>query len=718
MSSQKHTMFCAAFHAACAVLTAEFLTFRFAAQKFQPSALWILRSFLDSAAQSQGTALFIGFLAFYWLARRTAAAKPAGIRIFHAVMSLLFAASVCLGRSYSLLKNWDLLFGGIGPACLAAFFFAAAADASYHAFSFFDSLLCAEVPLPVQKYRKYRRPLPPVSGAADAVSPPEKPAGAVSAGVRNAACAPSPLPSPFPDVASAAGSASGVTSPVPAAETEEAQKKLHADKTVPPEMPRQKSPGALFRRFFQTRFCRFFAAFFAAGLLYLLVFFPGSGTADTLYQFSQWLGVMPMNSRHPLPSTLLMGTFLSFGTFLGNQNIGVFFYNLLQVLFQSFVFAQCTETVCRLTQSRTLRWSAFLWLLLNPLFPSWGITCVKDTVFYIGVLWLITCLVRIRAGLCTSGSRISMQLTAAALIVAAFRLNGIITAAASLVISAVCLRRRRSDALRVLGAAALVLTSAAGLLWAMKSADIGLPWREAFSLPLQQTARVVWAGRELREADRSELNRLFHGRDLRRIYDPELAAPVKWAWGEADVPFSDWRRFLQIWRRLGKQYPADYVQAAFGGSWRYLFPGAPAVEDQSGLPDFIPHERLHGIRLYLNRTGWPAAQNIILLWHTAVKSLPVTGLVYSCAFYVWTVLFLTGTALFRKKYAVLLPASPLLLTIAACFAAPISGCLRYLLPAAAALPLLLVCVLLELHPPVQGAEDKKEAAAPDSPAAQ
>jgi hypothetical protein len=698
MSYHIRDMFSAVVSAACAVLTAEFLTFSFAAAEFQPSALWIFNRFLDSAAQTQGTALFIGFLAFYWLARqarRAAGQRPAGIRAFHAVLSLLFAAAVCLGRSYSLLKSWDLIFSDAGTVCLGAVFFAAAAFSAWHALLFFDALLCAEMPHAAASQRKYRHPASAVQEQAASTAP--------CTDASSAAIVQTP--------SSAASSAADEVEKSPSSAAENPQPSAAAGTSAQSDVsapPRQKSLGKFLARAFQTRFRRSFAAFFAVSAFYLLFFYPGSGTADTLYQLSQWLGVIPMNSRHPVPATLLMGSFLSIGSFLGDQNIGIFLYHLMQILFQSFVFAQCTETICGLTSSRTLRWSAFLWLLLNPLFPSWGITCVKDTLYSAGVLWLICCLVRIQTHLCRPRSHIFLQLLCAALVVMFFRLNGIITAAVTLLISAVCLLKRRSDVLRVLGSAALTLLAGAGLIFTLQAENIAMPWREAFSLPLQQTARVVWAGREIQPADLTELKSLFHNRDLRRIYDPVLAAPVKWAWGEEEAPFSDWLRFLRLWRRLGKQYPADYVQAALNSAYGYFFPGAAAVEDQSSLPDFIPHERLHGIRLFLNRTGWPAAQKAILLWHKAVKSLPVTSLVYSCAFYVWTVLFLTGTALFRKKYAVLLPAVPLLLTIAACLAAPIGSCLRYLLPAAASLPLLTICVIRELHTSTPEAQKKTE----------
>ena len=146
-----------------------------------------------------------------------------------------------------------------------------------------------------------------------------------------------------------------------------------------------------------------------------------------------------------------------------------------------------------------------------------------------------------------------------------------------------------------------------------------------------------------------------------------------------------------------KRCPADFLQAAFSGWYGYFYPNFRAAEDQSDMADFVPHERLHGIKLFLRRSGWGAARNALLLWTEAIKSLPVTGLVYNCAFYVWTTMFLAGTALFRRKYGVLPVAVPMLLTLASSLFGSINGCMRYLLPMAAALPLLLTCVVAKLN---------------------
>ena len=675
MSRQFREVARAAILAACAVLTLDFLMFRFSPQEFQPSALWMLRGFLRSTAKNFHTAPFAGFWVFYYVTGHAALPAPSGIRLFHGVFAALWAAAIGLGKSYELLKSWDLLFAARGLVVLDAVFFAAAAAATVPALAFFDALI-AQAPQPSKHSRgrqvqKTDRPSAPPDlpeqsfnkGATAAEDTPERAAAALGAEEAGQSVDTAAVPLPAPD--------------------------------RPPLKGRRARFCGFWRELLGTPFRRSCAAFFAFHLFWLLAFYPGSGTADTLYQFSQWLGVIPMNARHPPAATALMGCFLSLGQLLGDQNAGVFLYNFLQTAFQSFVFAQCVETVSGLTQSRALRRFTLLWLLLNPLFPTWSASCVKDSLYSASLLWFMICLVRLESGLYIPKSRIYLQLWLAATLAASLRLNGPAVIVAALTLFAFF--RRPAKALRLSAIALLAAGVSVVPFLCLEGPRRYTALREALSLPLQQTARVIREKRTISAADRHALDQLFHGRDLSRIYDPELAAPVKWAWGDDGRSLAEWKKFLKIWCRLMKRCPADFLQAAFSGWYGYFYPNFRAAEDQSDMADFVPHERLHGIKLFLRRSGWGAARNALLLWTEAIKSLPVTGLVYNCAFYVWTTMFLAGTALFRRKYGVLPVAVPMLLTLASSLFGSINGCMRYLLPMAAALPLLLTCVVAELN---------------------
>ncbi len=122
MSRQFREMARATVLAACAVLTLDFLMFRFSPQEFQPSALWMLRGFLKSTAKNFLAAPFAGFWVFYYVTGHAALPAPSGIRLFHGVFAALWAAAICLGKSYELLKSWDLLFAARGLVVLNAVF--------------------------------------------------------------------------------------------------------------------------------------------------------------------------------------------------------------------------------------------------------------------------------------------------------------------------------------------------------------------------------------------------------------------------------------------------------------------------------------------------------------------------------------------------------------------------------------------------------------------
>ena len=138
--------------------------------------------------------------------------------------------------------------------------------------------------------------------------------------------------------------------------------------------------------------------FFSVYFVYLLVFYPGVTSGDTIYQIEDLVtGSSPMNypvnfssgtvsalmsDHHPVATTLIFTLFYQIGLFLGNANLGLFLYNMLQCAAMSVLFA---VIVCSMDRLRVPKIISLLstFFYVSPLIASYAIFMGKDSLFSI-----------------------------------------------------------------------------------------------------------------------------------------------------------------------------------------------------------------------------------------------------------------------------------------------------------------------------------------------
>lgn len=119
----------------------------------------------------------------------------------------------------------------------------------------------------------------------------------------------------------------------------------------------------------------------AAWLPWVAVFWPGSVDWDSWGQISQVLGVQEMTAHHTVLSTWLHGWLFRLGRALGSDNLGVFFYIVLQFLVCAWVFGQVTAFAARLGCSRGVQYAVTAFFALDPIWGAFIQTQVKDTLY-------------------------------------------------------------------------------------------------------------------------------------------------------------------------------------------------------------------------------------------------------------------------------------------------------------------------------------------------
>lgn len=461
-------------------------------------------------------------------------------------------------------------------------------------------------------------------------------------------------------------------------------------------------------------------------LPYLVICYPGTTDPyDNLDQLQQWNGMLSstatyvnlvdpniyLNNHHPVFHTMLLGTFVGFGTMIGSQNIGLFLFVVMQTLLFAFALAQTLALMKDFSTPIPARIFVLALYSFVPLFPGWTVCVTKDTLFTVFVILYAVCLVRIVRD---SREQTTLQIVAfiaVALLMCLLRNNGIFivvfTVPFLLLMHAAGARRQGVAGVCV---ALVYLLYISALLPALGISSGSV--RESLSVPFQQTAYLAYAHPEDFTAEQWEtVNKLFNTDDgnIGECYDSQLADSVKNNYRK-ETTSDDLKAYLAVWAQLGISHPLQYISVTLKNTYAYFYPGVDTAWIWPKLEywGFGPEDGLHDEYV---ASGFTFEQ--VPAFADARKGLndffnfyssSFVGLLTNMALCAWALV--SAAVLMRhprrtrenstwkrdlKPAAAraLIPFIPCFVLLLVCFAGPLNGSIRYALPSISLTPLLI-----------------------------
>ena len=452
----------------------------------------------------------------------------------------------------------------------------------------------------------------------------------------------------------------------------------------------------------------------AAGLIalcwlpYYLLFFPGLNNPDTSMQIAwalhyptDWLKYSPVRgetvyatNHHPYFTTLLFGLFARFGLALGDISYGVAAYNLLQLLATALVMAGAWFYLRRLGLPEKALRAGLVFTALFPLFPLYAITMLKDSLFSLACLTLTVLLFELARtrGAALWETRFCVLLFCNAFLVMFSKNQGIYFI---ILIGLACLAykgARARAAVSLLLPAALFQIVWTGILLPMWNVAPGGK-QETLGLLFQQTARCVLTYPEDVSQDEEDAIRAILDYDrFDVLYDPMQSDNIKFTFNQ-DATDEEMSAYYKVWLQMLRRHPDAYVQALISNVYAgfYVQHETPLSYTHYDNREVMAYPELCvPLPARLERLELP-----IMLALRGVQHIPGVGLLFSIGFFPWVILFLFLDALRRKRYGLLLPLLPCILSIAVLLVSPVSGSYRYAMPLTYAIPFLLGgCLLL------------------------
>ena len=453
----------------------------------------------------------------------------------------------------------------------------------------------------------------------------------------------------------------------------------------------------LFKLFDEHTFLFCFIVLIICWLPYIIAFYPVILSPDPSFQIKQFFGIpnkystynvlldpnVIITNHHPVVHTLLLGSCLKIGNMIGNDNLGLFLYSIIQITVLVSVLSYVVKFLKELKLNTKYVIGSLLVFALVPAFPIYSMSAVKDVIFGSLIILYIISLYKL---LKTDNLKIKniVKILFLMILIVLFRNNGIHTILLSFPFL-LFLKKGNHFRKKVL----IILLIIFGFSYSYN--NLILPYfkitptsvREVLSIPFQQTARYVKEHSiEVTSEEEKAIDKILTYDTLADRYNPELADPVKNSYNKYATK-EDLKEYFKVWFNQFIKHPGVYIEATLNNTYGYFYPlktswyfhsrhDTRIVED--GFKYSYSHS-LKGVRDVLSGFG-----NIF-------PYIPLIGLLINIAFNAWILLFLLFYLIYKKKYSSIIYLLPSLVLLLICFASPANTYFRYALPFIFALPL-------------------------------
>lgn len=454
-------------------------------------------------------------------------------------------------------------------------------------------------------------------------------------------------------------------------------------------IPRPVKPG-------RTPFFQLWGSLMLCWIGYLIIFYPGLLSEDSMNQVAQVLGESPLKNDNPLAHTLLIGLFVHIGLFFGNINWGVVVYSFFQMTAMSGIFALCIDHLREKGLPRRLWVPALVVWAFLPVYPIFAITMWKDILLGGSVVLLglqIILILEHREDYFAKRWRI-FALLGTGLLMSLIKSNGILIFLPTMLLLLPFLPKLRKWLALCAAAITGLYLLVQGPLYGALGAESGSV-REILSLPTQQMSRIVLLHEdELDPADVETFYAFFpmdgHAA-LEENYNWAIVDGVKSQFDEQTFS-DDGGAFFRLWGRLVRQYPGDAFDQILNNTLGYWYP-----EMQQWM--YILNTRANDFGILDSDTGgilwlrnWVHKQGL-----PAIRQIPMVAMLTSIGFSFVLLLLTALLAMRKRRYHALLAFLPSLFMWVNALLSPVNCEYRYAFGMIASLPLLIpwVCSLAE-----------------------
>ncbi|MBR1413224.1 MAG: hypothetical protein IJ574_00955 [Bacilli bacterium] len=435
-------------------------------------------------------------------------------------------------------------------------------------------------------------------------------------------------------------------------------------------------------------------------LPYIISFYPAILSPDPSNQVKQFFGIrtkysdfavmldenVTITNHHPVFHTVLLGGCAKIGDSLGNVNLGLFIYSLLQTVILASTLA---FTIKYLKKTNTKYKYIFIVLLMYafvPVFPFYAMSPVKDVLFSCFItMYVIELFDLIRFNNYKWYNYLILFITM--LLIVLQRQNGIYSLYLSFpFLFFIKLKNKKVLLLTLVLVVGLFYSYSKILLPHLKITDGSI--REVLSIPFQQTARYVKTyPDEVTSSERKAIDKVLKYKTLAKRYDARISDPVKNKFNKYTTS-DDLKAYFKVWFKQLKKHPVTYLEATIDNTYGYFYPNTTYWYIYNTYDTRLKED---DIDYHFNNLEH--SRELLTDYGVSFPYIPLVGLFVNIGFTTWVYLYMLYLLIKEKKYRYIIVLTVSLSLILVCFASPVNTYFRYALPSVFSLPVTALMLL-------------------------
>lgn len=422
-----------------------------------------------------------------------------------------------------------------------------------------------------------------------------------------------------------------------------------------------------------------FFIFIIFDMIYFLRFYPAVMTPDSYYVI-HYVQNGVLNDFHAFGHTWFFGVFYLLGNAIfHNSNMAVAFFIVIQMIMCAFLFAYLVKYLYDKGIKKNFIILLVIFIAFSPLFSIYSITLWRDILFGMAFIPLFISLFEFVSNENKFETKYLIIYIISVLFILFFRNNGIYILLLFIPFFIIFAKGSRKFVLILNMSIVVFYFVIKGPIFSyfnvQKTTSV-----EAFSIPLQQIARVIVNDGNIDNKTSKYLNDVLDIQKIKETYDPTISDYVKRA-ADNDKISSNKSKFISNWLKLGVENPRIYFDSYLCSTLGYWYPNvvywATAGESKSIFDDVKVK----------SDPKVPILKSIDIL---TSRNIPIMNMIWSIGTMFIILLISTFIMIYKKKSRYLLAYIPLYcLWASLMLASPVFSELRYIYGLFVCVPLLL-----------------------------
>ncbi len=415
-------------------------------------------------------------------------------------------------------------------------------------------------------------------------------------------------------------------------------------------------------------------------LPYFLRFFPAIMTLDSYYIIHNVNHVI-LSDHHTFGFTWFFGIFFNIGMLIfKNMNLAVMFYTIMQMIILSCIFSFSIRYLYNKGVNKIICIFLFIIYAINPLFGYYSVTLWRDILFSGSVVIICTLLIDYIWNKYKFKLKNVIIMTLAIIMLLFFRNNGIYVLIFSSILIIIFDNSNR-------GKIALYSIIIISLYFIIKGPvfdyyKVGKSATgEAYSIPLQQIARVLSKKEDISSDEKKYLDSIFNTEYISKVYNPIISDKVKEQMN-SEVFNKNKSKFFKVWFTIFLKHPTTYFESYFSSTLGYWYPNvnywATAGESKAVFDENVESKPIIKIKNFNYLTS---------------RKIPFSLFIWSIGLQFYMLLFATVYKLYIKKFdkKYIIPYIPLWsLWLTMMVASPVFAEYRYMFGVTASIPIVII----------------------------